>query len=696
MDNENAALLKFIPLRSFVHNDFWHKYVDIKLDIDRLDASRRKIFGFISLAKQTLAQIEVDCTSFNSTRSYDPNRVICNGHIHNYNTIESFKQCNKKTLLKEQAVQFYHHLMQQKCINNSTDLLQFFMISFSDLKSYKFYYWFAFPVPSDLVYLCETAYALPKSMEDHLSFCIEKRWNLSSLHREPSELFFIYHRSIDIRLLSEYVCHTNIEANFCDVDLEDISFCFYDAANNSCDMTVSWHVRQLLVYITLTCPSLSEKIISLIKISKNTTGEFQFSDIRIKVPQHIENINQIDNWVGWEVNEAHRYVPRFVSLAESMSPKCLAENAINLNLKLMKWRLVPELDLTSIQRTKCLLLGSGTLGCNVARSLMAWGVNTITFVDCGQVSMSNPVRQSLYRYEDALNGGKPKASTAAARLREINPAINTQGEDIRIPMPGHPVTEAAAVEETKSCLAKLTTLIEKHDVVFLLTDSRESRWLPTMLAAFYGKLAINAALGFDSFMVIRHGYGSSNNDTDCKTDVLENGFKRVDGANLGCYFCNDIVAPGNSLKDRTLDQQCTVTRPAVSNTAAGLAVELMVSLIQHPLRFSAPAYYRTPRSDPNKIGQEPEGILGVLPHSIRGNIAAQQYMLTATERYKHCVACSTIVLDHYASKKEAFIIDVLNAHKTLEEIVGIDYSKAITEENQKDPIEFESDFSDDS
>ncbi|XP_058062916.1 uncharacterized protein LOC131212872 isoform X2 [Anopheles bellator] len=582
MDNENAALLKFIPLRSFVHNDFWHKYVDIKLDIDRLDASRRKIFGFISLAKQTLVQIEVDCTSFNSTRSCDPNRVLCNGHIHNYNTIESFKQCNKKTLLKEQAVQFYHHLMQQKCINNSTDLLQFFMISFSDLKSYKFYYWFAFPVPSDLMYLCETIHALPKSMEDHLSSCIERRWNLSSLHREPSELFFIYHRYIDIRLLSEHVCHNNIKANFCDVHLEDISFCFYDPANNGCDnITVSWHVRQLLVYITLTCPNLSEKIISLIKISKNTIGEFQFSDIKIKVPQHIENINQIDNWVGWEVNEDHRYLPRFVSLAESMSPKCLAENAINLNLKLMKWRLVPELDLTSIQRTRCLLLGAGTLGCNVARSLM---------------------------------------------------------------------------------------------------------------------LAINAALGFDSFMVIRHGYRSSDDSTDCKTDVVENGFKRVDGANLGCYFCNDIIAPGNSLKDRTLDQQCTVTRPAVSNTAAGLAVELMVSLIQHPLGFSAPAYYRTPRSDPNKIGQEPEGMLGVLPHSIRGNIAAQQYMLTATERYKNCVACSTIVLDHYASKQEAFIIDVLNAHKTLDEIVGIDYSKAVTEneENQKDPIEFESDFSDDS
>ena len=36
----------------------------------------------------------------------------------------------------------------------------------------------------------------------------------------------------------------------------------------------------------------------------------------------------------------------------------------------MRWRVAPQLDLNTIRDTRCLLLGAGTLGCNVARCLL--------------------------------------------------------------------------------------------------------------------------------------------------------------------------------------------------------------------------------------------------------------------------------------------------------------------------------------
>lgn len=139
-----------------------------------------------------------------------------------------------------------------------------------------------------------------------------------------------------------------------------------------------------------------------------------------------------------------------------------AKESVDLNLKLMKWRLSPDLDLGVIAESKCLIIGAGTLGCSVARQLMvrvqieyitrivpderalvsnqhvrplnsfnlyllqSWGVRNITFIDSGKVSYSNPVRQSLYRHEHCVNSNTHKALAAADVLREIHPDIVRQ------------------------------------------------------------------------------------------------------------------------------------------------------------------------------------------------------------------------------------------------------------------------------
>ena len=56
-------------------------------------------------------------------------------------------------------------------------------------------------------------------------------------------------------------------------------------------------------------------------------------------------------------------------------------------------------------------------------------------------------------------------------------------------MPGHHVGtgDSDAVEKDVTTLFEA---IDEHDVVFLLTDTRESRWLPTMYCAYRGKVIL--------------------------------------------------------------------------------------------------------------------------------------------------------------------------------------------------------------
>ena len=51
---------------------------------------------------------------------------------------------------------------------------------------------------------------------------------------------------------------------------------------------------------------------------------------------------------GWEPNERGRLGVRTADLAPAMDPARLAEAAVELNLRLMRWRAAPALDVSAI------------------------------------------------------------------------------------------------------------------------------------------------------------------------------------------------------------------------------------------------------------------------------------------------------------------------------------------------------------
>lgn len=534
MESSVERQLKFVPPKSFVHRNFWYKLADLKLNIDKLQDAPKRVQAVKNSTEFSRLLIEIDCTAFNSSYSSTSITSGWNGILFNTNTIEEFRCKDKNKLLKHLSDNYYNHILSMDKLESSSDLFFFLIFSFADFKAHKFYYWFAFPVFRDVIFKCPSE---SKSISTVFSEDLLEtfKFQLHSFKNNFSEPVFVFQsKSSAMFILPKLIHHNKKSENFKGIDLNSTYICCDDRSigNYPC-----WSLRQLLGYLVFTCPELANKTINCICLRQKLESSIV---LPIVIPAMETDINHII-WTGWEANKNNKLAPQLADMSKIMDPHILAEKSICLNLTLMKWRLVPNLSIEIINQTKYLLLGAGTLGCGVARSLLAWGAQLITFVDCGKVSLSNPVRQSLYLYEDALDGGKPKALTAARRLMQINPCVVSTGYCLKIPMPGHPVGESQIVK-TKEALENLENLIKEHDVIFLLTDSRESRWLPTMLAACYNKITINAALGFDSFIVIRHGAQSS---TSLQQSIEVKGFREVPGSRLGCYFCNDVVAPGN-------------------------------------------------------------------------------------------------------------------------------------------------------
>ncbi|KAL5274081.1 ATG7 family protein [Megaselia abdita] len=648
----SEEILQFLPFKSFVNSSFWHKLAELKIDVLKLSDTPETVHGFYSSFQAKSHLLEVDYSAFNSEFTPPKNCFPVQGTIYNKNTIEEFKNCNKVDLVNLEGQKFIEDLKNGKVLKDPWLLFRFFILSFADLKCHKYYYWFGFPCPMSPTFTKNTNTISLKECEE-----LSEDSVLEAFNGIPEKSFFVLTKT-EGHWIGKALADYNGEP--------DVYFCFCDPVEVGLEQP-SWLLRLYAYFLMKTYPALHSKSVKFLGLRFSSTSDISSSLIwNLVLPGDSKSPEEEIKFVGWETNQNCKMGPRIASMADSMDPAKLAENSVNLNLKLMKWRLLPDLNLDVIAQQKCLLFGAGTLGCGVARNLLSWGFKNITLVDSGKVSFSNPVRQSLYKHEDALSGKQMKATTAADRLKEINPSAVTKGYVMQIPMPGHAVGDSMRETITKD-LETIEELVKNHDVIFLLTDSRESRWLPTMLGAFYKKIVINAALGFDSYLVMRHGSSRKENEASGETDYGD--LKCVNGQNLACYFCNDVTAPGDSMKDRTLDQQCTVTRPGVSNIASSYAVELLVALLQHPLRENAPAYFQL--TEKKVKTSVPEGILGIIPHSIRGMLCNYENILPAAMKFNQCVACSEKVLAEFGQTHFEFLFKAFESSKYLEDLTGI-------------------------
>ncbi|CAN5401751.1 hypothetical protein BH11ARM2_BH11ARM2_37480 [soil metagenome] len=122
---------------------------------------------------------------------------------------------------------------------------------------------------------------------------------------------------------------------------------------------------------------------------------------------------------------------------------------------------------------KVLVVGAGGLGCPALQYLAGAGVGRITVIDPDRVEVSNLHRQPLFGINDL---GLPKATSAARRLRALNPLIEVEGVEAWL--------DAGNAE----------ALVRDHDLVLDGTDRLATKFLLNRVCVGVGKPLLVASV----------------------------------------------------------------------------------------------------------------------------------------------------------------------------------------------------------
>ena len=117
-----------------------------------------------------------------------------------------------------------------------------------------------------------------------------------------------------------------------------------------------------------------------------------------------------------------------------------------------------------------------------------------------------------------------------------------------------------------------------------------------------------------------------------------------------------------------------MTRPGVAAMASNLLVEVLVSLLQHPLGAQAPAPVASVNNDTASISYErdpPEHPLGIVPHQIRGFLSTFQNKIISGQSYDCCSGCSPKIVNEYKTHGWEFVKRALTEPKYVTELSGL-------------------------
>nr|VWO96764.1 Ubiquitin-like modifier-activating enzyme ATG7 (ATG12-activating enzyme E1 ATG7) (Autophagy-related protein 7) [Ganoderma boninense] len=335
--------------------------------------------------------------------------IAARGSLKNFNTIEDFKNADKAALFGALADKIWTSIT----VDRLTALLtRFLIITFADLKKYKYYYWFAFP-----------AFAAKPAWEiDGDWASAESKLGADALHASPRPFFLV--RTSAGQTITAPV--EEYQSFFANVPPSERAIGFVDPS--AVPTNPGWPLRNLLAYLRALYPNDAAQGFRIL-CWRNTeaptaTGAWK-SHFGVVKQGAGETPAATDkpSAVGWEKNVHGKLGARVADLTPMMDPTCLCGGGFCLR---SIWR-----------RSRAALFAAWGWDAWVLRRADAHGIISL-------YATGPPVW--------AVNSGAAK-----------------------------------------------------------------------------GKVVLNAALGFDTFLVMQHGARKPN----------------VQGQRLGCYYCNDIVTPSD-------------------------------------------------------------------------------------------------------------------------------------------------------
>ena len=140
--------MQYVPFVSDIEIPFYASLASHKINHDKLDDSARKLLGLYEIRpadnKEHSCRMQVHANALTSD-DVPAGFYRAEGIIRNFNTIEEYRTIDKLAMIQQAGRTIWEAINDGTIYSCPSLLAGFLVLSFADLKKYKFNYWFAFP-----------------------------------------------------------------------------------------------------------------------------------------------------------------------------------------------------------------------------------------------------------------------------------------------------------------------------------------------------------------------------------------------------------------------------------------------------------------------------------------------------------------------------------------------------------------------